>query len=133
MPRQPRDEDRTVPPPDAYEEVAWQLVSVLPEKIAAAPLNQLAVSLGIAIDKARLIRGQPTSYNQNDNRNLNANAVLDKFVDLLTAEQRDKLRELFGGHDSGGEGRSEARLPETSGVPLLERELPSGREVVPDQ
>lgn len=44
----------------ALDVVAWKLLDAIESKIGAAPLNQTAVAMGIAIDKARLLRGQPT-------------------------------------------------------------------------
>lgn len=48
---------------DRLEQVASALVDKMddPEKIAAATLSQLAVAAGVAIDKMRLLREQPTS------------------------------------------------------------------------
>ena len=115
----------------AIESVVWQLIDVAADKIEAAPLNHVMTGIGIGVDKMRLLRGESTNISDNTNRNTNVN--LDRLVEMLTDDQRRQLIEIFEGHDAGGDGRSEARLPETSGVPLLERELPSGREVVPDQ
>lgn len=50
----------------ALENVAWKLLDAIPDKIAKAPLNQTATAMGIAIDKARLLRGQPTQITQHD-------------------------------------------------------------------
>jgi transposase-like protein len=52
------------PMADALEAVAWKLLDSIPEKIARAPLNQTATALGIALDKARLLRGEPTNITQ---------------------------------------------------------------------
>jgi transposase-like protein len=49
------------PMADALVAVAWRLLDAIPQKIKKAPLNQTAVALGIALDKARLLRGEPTS------------------------------------------------------------------------
>jgi hypothetical protein len=46
---------------EALVGVAWQLLDAIPSKIDNAPLLQTATSLGIAIDKARLLRGEPTT------------------------------------------------------------------------
>ena len=45
----------------ALEDVAWKLLDAIPGKVEKAPLNHTATALGIAIDKARLLRGEPTS------------------------------------------------------------------------
>jgi transposase-like protein len=49
------------PMADALLEVAWKLLDSIPAKIRQAPLNQTATAMGIALDKARLLRGEPTS------------------------------------------------------------------------
>ena len=46
---------------DKLETVAHKLVDAMPKKIAKAPLNQVAVSMGIAIEKMRLLRNETTS------------------------------------------------------------------------
>lgn len=46
---------------DRLEEVAHQLVDVMPGKLDEAPLREVAVALGIAVEKMRLLRGQATS------------------------------------------------------------------------
>lgn len=56
----------------ALEAVAWQILDALPHKIGKAPLNQAAVALGIAIDKARLLRGEPTEIRRDDLPGLDA-------------------------------------------------------------
>lgn len=48
----------------ALEGVAWKLLRSLPKKVAKAPLNQAATAMGIAIDKARLLRGEPTQIDE---------------------------------------------------------------------
>lgn len=45
----------------ALEEIARKLIGAIPEKIGEASLQQVSTSLGIAIDKMQLLRGQPTS------------------------------------------------------------------------
>lgn len=44
----------------ALEAVAWQLLDALPAKVLEASLAQTATALGIAVDKARLLRHEPT-------------------------------------------------------------------------
>lgn len=69
---------------DRLEAIAWKLAEAIPDKIDAAPLNQTAVALGIAIDKARLLRGQPTNINDNTHR----------IAELTDAEIDQRIREL---------------------------------------
>ncbi len=44
---------------EKFEDLAHQLIDALPSKLADASLQHLAISLGIAIDKMLLLRGQP--------------------------------------------------------------------------
>ena len=46
---------------DRLEAVAHQLLDLFPDKAKDANLQQVATSFGIAIDKMRLLREQPTS------------------------------------------------------------------------
>lgn len=72
---------------DRLEHIAHLLVDGLdnPEKIAAAPLSQIATTLNLVIDKVRLLRGQTTAINEHRD-----DARLDEFrkrYDALRAEQ----------------------------------------------
>jgi len=51
---------------DRLEGLAHRLVDAIPGKIADSDLKQLSVSLGIAVDKMRLLREQPTSIEGHD-------------------------------------------------------------------
>jgi len=57
---------KRAPLADRLEELAHQLIDLMPEAAAQAPANHLAVSLGIAIDKMRLLRDQPTSIDEHN-------------------------------------------------------------------
>lgn len=46
---------------DAIEEVVYQLVGMMPEKAKSADLKDIAVAVGVGVDKIRLLRDQPTS------------------------------------------------------------------------
>jgi transposase-like protein len=46
-------------------ELAHKLAGAMPGKIKDANLRDLAVSMGVAIDKSRLLSGQPTNINEN--------------------------------------------------------------------
>jgi transposase-like protein len=48
---------------DRLEDVAHRLVDAMPDKIKDANLQQVTVSMGIAVEKMRLLREQPTSIN----------------------------------------------------------------------
>lgn len=49
---------------DRLEALAHTLIDVMPEKAADASLQQVATSFGIAVDKMRLLRGEPTSIEE---------------------------------------------------------------------
>ena len=51
---------------DRLEDLAHRLVDAIPGKVAQADLKQLGVCLGIAVDKMRLLREQPTSIEGHD-------------------------------------------------------------------
>lgn len=69
------------------ETVAYQLAAAMPGKIEGASLQQLATSLGIAIDKVQLLKGQPTSITAA--MGLSERERAERVVTLLeTARQR---------------------------------------------
>ena len=49
---------------DCLEKLAFTLIDAAPGKIPDAPLSQVMVGMGIAIDKMRLQRGEATSISQ---------------------------------------------------------------------
>ena len=71
----------------ALEDIAWKLISAMPEKIPAAPLTQVATALGISLDKMRLLRGEATSIS--DNR-----SQLDRLVAELAAKYSKSVEEI---------------------------------------
>jgi hypothetical protein len=73
---------------DELERVAWLIIDSLPSKIKKAPLSQASTSMGIAIDKFRLLRNEPTSIGTMTTDN----EPLDIEWDLLTRDERDILR-----------------------------------------
>jgi hypothetical protein len=46
---------------DRIDEVVWQIVAAMPNKIEKAGLKDAAIAMGTGIDKANLLRGDPTS------------------------------------------------------------------------
>lgn len=60
-------EQKKGPMADALEAVAWKLLDSIPSKIAKATLAQVSTSMGISIDKARLLRGEPTNIEESRN------------------------------------------------------------------
>lgn len=49
---------------DRLEELAHMLVGAAPDKIAAASLQMVATSIGIAVDKMQLLRNKPTTITE---------------------------------------------------------------------
>lgn len=49
---------------DELEAIALKLVAVMPDKIQAATLQQIATSLGITVDKMQLLRGKATERSE---------------------------------------------------------------------
>lgn len=74
---------------NAFEEVAWLCLGQSAGRVESAPLNQLMVSAGIAVDKMRLLREQPTAIGSNTNTNVK--------IDLtkLSPEERAQLADLL--------------------------------------
>ena len=69
------------------EGIAYKLVEAMPGKIEGANLQQLATSLGIAVDKVQLLKGKPTSITADTT--LTPQERADRVVHLLdTARQR---------------------------------------------
>jgi hypothetical protein len=48
---------------DALEDFGWQVIEALAGRVEQGNLVQLATTLGIAVDKMQLLRGKPTSIN----------------------------------------------------------------------
>src|SRR5262245_61260475 len=55
---------------EALDAVAWKLIEAAEGKVQKANLQQVMTALGIAIDKARLLRDRPTSISAADARPL---------------------------------------------------------------
>lgn len=65
---------------DKLEQLAHSIVDVAPDKIGEAPLAASMTALGIAVDKMRLLREQPTTI----------------AAQVKTVEERDKkVQEIF--------------------------------------
>lgn len=74
---------------EALEELAWQVLESTPRKIEGASLKDATLSLAIAVDKMRLLRGQPTTITQHDN--LSPEQHLEKLRELA---ERGRARRL---------------------------------------
>ena len=64
---------------DRLEDLAHLITDTMPNKLADADLQKLATSLGITIDKMRLLREQATSISQN----LTDEQRVERVADLL--------------------------------------------------
>ena len=69
---------------EALEEVAWKLLDSLPDKIDGSSLSMTAVAMGIAIDKARLLRGEPTAILEDRGAGKKANAFRALYVEVTS-------------------------------------------------
>ena len=98
----------------ALEAVAWQILEALPEKVPAAPLAQAATAMGIAIDKARLLRELPTEITEDKAATGRSHALRALYVEVTTARAAlvadgdDRPQPLPAGQAPHGET---ARLP----------------------
>ncbi len=90
------------------ETIVHSIIDCMPSKLDTAPLNQVAVALGICIDKRQLLLGQPNSIQAGV---------------FLTADQREaRLREIFdrrlAGKSVGQPVGQEAEIEVESAKPL---------------
>lgn len=114
----------------ALEEAVWHMIAVAPSKVDKAPLNHIWTSIGIGIDKARLIRGHPGTYGRTDNVNVNVNADVDRMAEnyaRMTPDERAAFNELW----SKVSGRASGSRP---GVPATDgsgRQLDAGSNLPP--
>ncbi len=74
---------------EVLHKAAWDCLAELPGKIEDANLGQLMGAVKTAVNAERLLRGIPTSINENTSAAANFN------LSQLTPEQRAALRELL--------------------------------------
>jgi hypothetical protein len=53
---------------ERLRDIAHRLVDAMPGKIPEAPLNHVAVSLGITVDKLQLLEGKPTEIAKHEHQ-----------------------------------------------------------------
>ena len=97
---------------DAIEEVAWEIIGAMPGKVPFASLKDAAISLGIAVEKTRLLREQPTSLTGK------AEMTDDEFarrLNVLAAGVRSRLA-LAGGTNGARPAELGTLLPDA--IPL---------------
>lgn len=86
----------------ALQDLAWKLIDALPDKIEGATLNQTATALGISIDKARLLRDEPTQITKTDV----TRRIADRAKEELDAYfERAAAREEAGAVPGNGGGK----------------------------
>lgn len=78
-----------------FEAVAWECLAMAGERLGEAKFNHLMSGAGIAVEKNRLLRGEPTGINENRNKNLKMN----EFLASLTPEQLELF--LTAGEHAG--------------------------------
>lgn len=90
---------------DYLEKIAWQLADSLPGKTDQSSLQQVATSLGIVIDKMRLLRNEPTEINRNEG---GADDDLRKLTDEQLVERlaaaRSRMEAARASEGSGNPG-----------------------------
>jgi len=101
---------------ERLEEIAWQLVDALPGKIKKATLQQASISLGIAIDKMRLLREQATSRVGHEDA-------------LSDTERVERLKELA--RRLNARAAAAAGTPTTNATPPAHDRLKNGRAAPP--
>lgn len=80
----------------AAEQIAWHIAGIIPDRVHEAPLNQLAVSFGIMVDKMRILRDQPTTIGSNTTTTKDEQTERFKeIVKGMTFDERQQLRNLF--------------------------------------
>ena len=100
---------------DRLEDTSHSILDAIPEKIDSASLNQLAIALGVSIDKRLLLLGQPNSIQAGV---------------YLTQEQRVKrLDEIFARHlpapqQTPGNGDQSTKCEKTAGAIELNPDNP---------
>jgi transposase-like protein len=97
---------------DRLEDIAHQLLDALPDKIANASLQHTAITLGIAVEKMRLLREQPTSISIGGD--LSDDERLNRLRELA---DRAKRRRLEASNASGTNGVGPFDGQATNGAP----------------
>lgn len=67
---------------DHLEAIAWKLADSMPDKLKDAELRDVAVSLGVIVDKMQLLRGRPTDITKNDPTGLSDDEIRDRIEEI---------------------------------------------------
>lgn len=90
---------------EALDHMAWRIVDTMPDKMEDASLSQLAHALSVTIDKAQLLRGNPTSISQS--QTLTRDQAIDRIRQAIQQNaitiEPDKV-ELLPTHTEEGRG-----------------------------
>lgn len=117
---------------DAFEEAAYLYLGIAQDKAHEAPFNHLMTGAGIAVDKMRLLRDEPTTINANEARDAALNTRLVELLKGLSLEQREQLESFLTVHaarndDSGrveGVGDDQGRRGAAELPPVLAGGVP---------
>lgn len=71
----------------ALDEIAWRCVDLLPEKLENADARQVATTLGIAVEKAALLRREPTCINETRGTELTDEERIELVREMLATAQ----------------------------------------------
>jgi hypothetical protein len=67
---------------ERLDDLAWRMIDTMPEKIEGAPLHHVASALATCVDKARLLRNQPTD-------------ITDDYSNLTDEQRAARLAEIY--------------------------------------
>ncbi|HYF38777.1 MAG TPA: transposase [Gemmatimonadales bacterium] len=88
---------------DRLEELAHILVDAIPNKVAFAPLQQVATTLGIVTEKMLLLRGEPTSIEHHSSEDARER-IARRLIELGAGEDQEPAPEQLerGRRDGAG-------------------------------
>ncbi len=79
---------------EMFEDIARQIVQAAPSKISYATLKDSMVAAGVAVDKAQLLKGQPTAITQQNADPADARRELAEY--LFSRRVREDVSEYPG-------------------------------------
>src|SRR5262245_54399666 len=95
---------------DAFEKIVWLILDAIPSKVHRAPLSHAAVAAGVAFDKMRLLRGEPTSITD-DHGDLTARVLASPEARLAACRLLESIG--AGADDPGRAGMDPQQGPPT--------------------
>lgn len=109
-----RAEGKTDELANELEEAAFKILSFMPARMESASLQQLAVCLGITVDKMQILRNRPTTINGVDD------GMSDEELERRIQETEARIAALAAGERETAPETSEDTLPTRSQPPLDE-------------